>query len=704
LYQDAIRAWKEALKLSPEDTNLLFLLAKAHQHLAQFDSSNQSLYQVIANESDNLKSHIMMIMNYLFMGNHEASKQIYRKLEAMFPELYQLLILRGDIAAFMSQYEIGETFYLRAIQIDSHNSEAYFKMAAILVVQEKEKFAENYFKKAISFDDQSKVQYWLHRSAYQALKRNSDRAVFAMQKALEIQPNSYYLQIKIAQLLLTYKRYKALIDLMETDQTTLTESTTIQKYYVEALLNTHELDKAHSILQNHERSKDLDWLLFIGKKYLLQGSFSVASSYFERVAASRKNDPNATYMLAVAYLAADKVSLATRTLIRLLTAYPDMVEAELALATIYFKKEEYDLSIDYLNRVINKSPENPRPYILLGNCMLSIGRYAEAESHFKKALFWDSNCLSAQYYLALAKEKTGQRDEAIQLYRSILLKSPTKADVGQRLANLLINEGRAEEAIDLFKPLVSSHPENGYHKLILGNIYRSSHQYDKAAYYYRLAVEASPNLVAGYRNLADLQPDNSRKIEIIKDALRKVPDSIDLLMFLASIYFSDDQLDLAISVMNEAYRIDPDNPSAANNLSWIFLETETKLNDAYELAMTAFEKDEGNPSYAHTLGWALYKKGLFRKAEWQFRESLRLMEKNKRYAASEELGAIVSYHLALTLFKTGQKVEAKEKLVYAIETGLPSRYEKRAREFLKTIQGSGDRALEPAGAEAGPTF
>jgi tetratricopeptide (TPR) repeat protein len=381
-----------------------------------------------------------------------------------------------------------------------------------------------------------------------------------------------------------------------------------------------------------------------------------------------------------------------------------MIEAELALATIYYKKEEYDLSIDYLNRIINNSPENPRPYIMLGNCMLSSGQYDAAEPYFKKALIWDSHSLAAQYYLALVKEKTGQEDEAIGLYRSILSGSPSKADVGLRLSNLLINKGRTEEAVDLFIPLVSSHPGNGYHKLSLGNIYRAAHQYDKAAYYYRLAVEASPNLVDGYINLADLQLDNTNKISIIKDSLKKVPGSIDLLMLLAKIYFNENQLDSAISVINEAYLINPQNTTIINNLSWLYLETETKLNDAYELAMTAFEKDESNPSYAHTLGWAFHKKGLFRKAEWQLRESLRLMKKNERYAASEELRAIVSYHLALTLFKTEQKVEAKEILAYAIEIGLPSRYEKRAREILETIQGSGDRALEQTGVEAAPNF
>jgi tetratricopeptide (TPR) repeat protein len=703
-YHDAIRLWKKAIELSPDDHRLHFFLAKTYQQLSQFDVSTRHLKQVISKKSDDADAYFMMIQNELFAGHFESAKQISSEFEKLSSDKFKMTMLKGDISTFLGKYEEAEDHYRKVIRMDSHKSETYFKLAAILLVQGKEKPADNLSRMAIKLDDQSSTHYWLHRAAYQSIKGDSKKAEFALRQALQDQPNSYFLKTKIAQLLLTYRKYNALIDFLESNPSTLAESTILRKLYVEALLNTRQLNKAHEILKSHEKANDPEWLLLSGKKYLLQSSFSMASGYFERVIELRKNDPRASYMLAVAYLAADKISLATSTLVRLLAEYPEMVEAELALATIYYKKEEYDLSIDYLKRVIEKAPENPRPYIMLGNCMLSSGQHDAAESNFKMALLWDSNSIAARYYLALAKEKTGQRDEAIQLLRSIFSKATAKADVGLRLANLLIKEGRADEAVDLFKPLVSSQPENGYHKLILGNIYRASHRYDIAAYYYRLAVEVSPNLVEGYINLADLQPDNAKKIVIIEDAMKKAPDSIDLLFFSANIYFSDNQLDLAISAMSEAYRIDPQNPSVANNLAWLYLETETKLNDAYELAISAFEKDPDNPSYAHTLGWALHKKGLIRKAEWQFRESIRLIEKNDHRSGNNPLKAICSYHLALTLLKAENEFEAKEKLSFAINTGLPSRYEKHALEILGTLQGPNGLTSDQAGAEADPTF
>lgn len=682
LYKDAIFHWKKALEHSPSNHNLNFSIARAYQHLTQFDASTRHLKQVIANKRDALDAHLMMVQNELFSGNYASAIQVSQDLETLFPNDTKVTTINGDIAAFIGQYKEAEGLYRQAIAIDNNQPELFFKLAAILLAQEKVEQAEKLFRKAVNFNEQSSVQYWLHRSAFQTLKGDSKEAESAMRRALSIQPNSFFLKIKIAKLLLAYKKYDALIKFIEELNTNAIERPEFQKIYVEALLNTKLLEKAQTVLRHHELSKDRDWLLLLGKKNLLQGSYSLAIGYFEQVLTLNKNDPNASYMLAVAYLAGDRVNLATRTLIRLLTAYPEMVEAELALATIFYKKGEYDLSIDYLNRVISYAPENPRPYIMIGNCMMSTSKFDAAKSHFQKALIWDSDSLAARYYLALAQEKAGLTDDAIQLHQSIISKAPDKADVGLRLANLLIQENRIDEAVTLFQSLVSDHPQNAYHKLILGNIYRASHQYDKAAYYYRLAVDVSPNLVEGYKNWADLQPDNHRKIAIIKDALKKAPHSIDLLMFLANIYFSENQFESAISVMNEAHLIAPQNSAVANNLSWLYLETDTNLNKAYELTMLAYEKDQDNPSYAHTLGWVLHKKGFFRKAEWQFRESLKIIDNNKQTAENKQLKAVVSYHLALTLLEMEQKDEAKEKLIFAIESGLPIRYEMNASKIL----------------------
>jgi tetratricopeptide (TPR) repeat protein len=389
--------------------------------------------------------------------------------------------------------------------------------------------------------------------------------------------------------------------------------------------------------------------------------------------------------LHLAYVAADKINLASQTLIRLLTIFPGMTDAELALAGVYYKKGDYDLSVDYLEKVIDQTPENFRAYLMLGNCRLATGQYVDAELNFQKALTLDSRSIAARYYLALTWERTGRHVEAIRLYQSILEESPEMADTGLRLADLMVREGRAQKALDIFSALVDEHPENGYLKFILGHVCQASHNPDKAAHYYRLAVKDNPELVEGYKRLADLQVDAPQKIAIINDALEKAPDSIELKMILARLHFEAGDLDAALSLMEDVYRLSPQNPAVANNLAWLYLEKGSNLTKAYEMARSAFESAPDNPHYAHTLGWAYHKKGISKQAEWYLNESLRLIdEKTKADSDDRYARGIFSYHLALLLLETERENEGREELLFAVKAGLPTRYDKHAREMLES--------------------
>ena len=136
--------------------------------------------------------------------------------------------------------------------------------------------------------------------------------------------------------------------------------------------------------------------------------------------------------------------------------------------------------------------------------------------------------------------------------------------------------------------------------------------------------------------------------------------------------------------MKDIHRMDPQNIVVANNLSWIYLEKGINLNDAYELASAAFEKEPENPFYTHTLGCALYRKGIFKQAEWHLKEAIRLIEGDEdKKAGFDRHKAIFSYHLALAQMKTDHEGEAKEKLRFAIDSGLPQKYKAHALRILE---------------------
>lgn len=683
-YDDAVKAWSKAYQAAPERHDLMFRMAKAYRYSARFDQSSQMLQKAIEKGYKMVESYLMTAQNDILVGNFQSARNIINKLETLVSQDYRLILLKGDVASFMGQYFEGEGFYHQAIEFNPRLSDAYFKLAANLLVQEKGAASNEFFEKAVALGDRSSVQYWLHRTEYEALKGDAENAELAMRQALAIGPENVYIQLKIAQLLLAYKKYDNLLELFNPSDDIAIVHPEIQKIIVEALLNTSRLDRALTIIETNSLTGDNEWMLLHGKYSMLKGEFTQAISNFETALEKRKNDPNVHYMLALAYIAANRINLASQTLIQLLSIYPDMVEAEYALAAIHYSKQEYNLSVGYLERIIEKMPENAGAYLLLGNCMLATGRYQDAELNFQKSLALDSGSVPARYFLAVVSEKEGRFEDAIWLYQSIIEDAPEMVDAGLRLANLMSIENRADEAIERFSGMLENRPHDSYLSLILGDLFKLSGKSDQAAEFYRRAIAENSKLIDAYQRLVSLQKDSSEKISILKQALKKLPDATALQMMLANIYFEAGQLDSTIELMERIHALDPRQQAAANNLAWLYLEKGINLSKAFEMARGAFESDPSNPYYAHTLGWAYHQKGINRQAVWYLEESLRLLaEEPEREAEDRQAKGIFSYHLGLVLKDIGKLEEAEEKLIQARNVGLPARYEKQAEKRLK---------------------
>jgi tetratricopeptide (TPR) repeat protein len=297
-YNDAMQAWNGALDLDPDNPDILILLAKTHQRLAQFELSTKLLRRVAETNDKPVDAYFMIAQNHILVGDFESAQAACSRLETMMTPDYRLIMLKGDIASFMGRYQEGELLYLQAIGTDSNQSDAYFKMAANLLAQEQEKRADDYYHQGVDIGDPSTVQYWLHRAESQALKGNAGNAEAAMKRALAIQPDDLFIQLKVAQLLLAFKKYEELLQLLGEPVDFATENPGIQKIIVEALLNTNRLEQAHTLLQHHRLSSDAEWMLLLGKYSLLRGALTSAVSHFERALEKRKDDPNAYYLLA----------------------------------------------------------------------------------------------------------------------------------------------------------------------------------------------------------------------------------------------------------------------------------------------------------------------------------------------------------------------------------------------------------------------
>jgi Tfp pilus assembly protein PilF len=106
----------------------------------------------------------------------------------------------------------------------------------------------------------------------------------------------------------------------------------------------------------------------------------------------------------------------------------------------------------------------------------------------------------------------------------------------------------------------------------------------------------------------------------------------------------------------QALDIDPDAAVAANNLAWLYAETDEDLDRALELALRAKAALPDRPEVNNTVGWVYYRKGLASDAIPYFAKSIEKDATNPVY----------HYYLGLAYLKNGDPARGRRSLEHAL--------------------------------------
>ena len=145
-----------------------------------------------------------------------------------------------------------------------------------------------------------------------------------------------------------------------------------------------------------------------------------------------------------------------------------------------------------------------------------------------------------------------------------------------------------------------------------GNIYLAKKDLNTAKKHFESALEANPELITPYENLARIYLKEGKESEAIskfEKILAKNPKYLPGYMALGTIYTQQNKMDKVESYYREALKIKKDFAPAANNLAWLIVEREGDINEALGFARIAKEKFPNDAAIMDTLGWIYYLKG-----------------------------------------------------------------------------------------------
>jgi tetratricopeptide (TPR) repeat protein len=317
-------------------------------------------------------------------------------------------------------------------------------------------------------------------------------------------------------------------------------------------------------------------------------------------------------------------------------------------------------------------------------------------------------------YLALARGRTGDTEEAARGLATALALDPALSGARWRLARVLAARGQEEEALALLEQGVRRDPGNPRLHAERGRIHDARGEHRLAAAAWERAVASAPgDADAWYRlgraRMALHEEDRARAA--FRRAARVSPRSATYQTALAGALRLQRQYDEAERCYHLALARDARDPDARFGLAKLIWERDGATPPAEEAMRRAVSLQPENPIPRYALGTLCEQRGRLEEAAREYRETLKLLAAGTPpdpadWARREQwLAQLEGPHFKLSLLlerlgKTGEAARHRGAFRRISEV------RHRARRLLTRMEASGDPALraEMARLRASPEW
>lgn len=479
-----------------------------------------------------------------------------------------------------------------------------------------------------------------------------------------------------------------------------------------AHLAQKNLDKAQGAIADLEKQfpdnevvHELKGLLLVGKK-----DFAAARASFEKSASLKQDYYSATGNLAMLAMTEKKPAEAKAALQRFLDKNKKSAEAMTAMAALAAMEKNIPEATRWLEQAQAENPE------AIGPAARLIGQYLSTEQQ-QKALtlarkMQVANPGSPELLDLLAKSQMATKDlnGALESYSKLAGAQPKNAGVQMALANvhmLLKNPAAAEDDI---KKALQLQPDYPVAQIAYAELLFNKKQYDQAIAQARVLQKKHPEAAAGYMVEGDVLMKTAKPAQAlplyeksyalaknndmlfrVANALRESgkaaeadkrlaqaigqnPKDLRLPLFRAELNLRDQQYKLAAEQLEAMSKQTPNNAAILNNLAYAYQQS--KDSRALPTAEAAYKLASTEPAVMDTLGWILVEQGDAKRA------AQILQQASTKAPQLPE----IRYHLAMALFKSGDKVGARKEVEQALASGKTFAKADDARALLKQLQ------------------
>ena len=287
-----------------------------------------------------------------------------------------------------------------------------------------------------------------------------------------------------------------------------------------------------------------------------------AVSYAKKAQVYAPKDYIYDFVIGTAYMKQKDFVGSIEPLKRALDKAPGDFGVYNSLGTAYIATQNFDDATECYKNVIEIYPEKPMGYFNLGSVYQIQKKHTEACEYFKKAIELDDEDETFKTAYALSLVKSEQFEEAIKVYKKLLVQHPEKENYKYNLISCYEAIGDNQTAILMLEGIVYVNPKLVFPAQKLANLYIKTNQLGRAKELYDTIIlknNPTAEVMHQYAVLSSSLCDTDGAERILKKALKMNPKMAKAHKDLAIIYLNKRLFDYADEEFKTAMEIMPDD-------------------------------------------------------------------------------------------------------------------------------------------------
>jgi tetratricopeptide (TPR) repeat protein len=388
----------------------------------------------------------------------------------------------------------------------------------------------------------------------------------------------------------------------------------------------------------------------LGGAYYQNGDNENALTHYEKAV---EIDPdNVIYQKSLAdfyYSVAGRVENALEIYFKVLDQQPQNLEVLQMVGHINVALQKFDDAEEYYKRVLAIDPGNQDAALLLDKLqnrltsdskpasaeeqyaniqtMINDGRQNDAVSAIETLLDSHPDFAQAHNDLGVLSYQQGDKDKALNCYEAAARLEPGNNTFQKNLADFYyVEQGRVEDAMQLYVNVLANDPEDAETLLILGHICVALHKFEDAETFYnrllavepwnaearenleKLAMRHGPAAVAAspeeeYQKIQEqIQSGNGDAVKPLENLLAAHPQFALAHNDLGVLYYNQGDKENALNHYEQAARLEPHNLNFQKNLADFYFVESGRIEDALAIYNKVLEADFGDVEALMSVG------------------------------------------------------------------------------------------------------